>query len=34
MIEYEEVVGYHLEQAYRYRLELGPADDAARAARA
>jgi class 3 adenylate cyclase/tetratricopeptide (TPR) repeat protein len=25
--EYEEVLGYHLEQAHRYRLELGPADD-------
>jgi class 3 adenylate cyclase/predicted ATPase len=23
---YEEIVGYHLEQAYRYRLELGPID--------
>jgi tetratricopeptide (TPR) repeat protein len=30
-IEYEEVVGYHLEQAYRYRDELGSVDDAARA---
>jgi predicted ATPase/DNA-binding SARP family transcriptional activator len=30
-IEYEEVLGYHLEQAYRYRVELGPVDDAARA---
>ena len=30
-IEYEEVVGYHLEQAYRYRTELGPIDDRARA---
>jgi tetratricopeptide (TPR) repeat protein len=29
--EYEEVVGYHLEQAYRYRAELGPADDSTRA---
>jgi class 3 adenylate cyclase/tetratricopeptide (TPR) repeat protein len=28
--EYEEVLGYHFEQAYRYRLELGPADDEAR----
>jgi hypothetical protein len=28
--EYEEVVGYHLEQAYRYQAELGPVDDAAR----
>jgi hypothetical protein len=27
--EYEEVVGYHLEQAYRYRVELGLGDDAA-----
>ena len=25
--EFEEVVAYHLEQAYRYRLELGPLDD-------
>jgi DNA-binding SARP family transcriptional activator/class 3 adenylate cyclase len=30
-IEYEEVVGYHLEQAYRYRVELGPVDDPATA---
>jgi tetratricopeptide (TPR) repeat protein len=28
--EYEEVVGYHFEQAYRYRTELEPIDDAAR----
>jgi class 3 adenylate cyclase/tetratricopeptide (TPR) repeat protein len=27
VIEYEEVVAYHLQQAYRYRLELGPPDD-------
>jgi tetratricopeptide (TPR) repeat protein len=27
--EYEEVLGYHLEQAYRYRSELGPTDGAA-----
>ena len=27
--EYEEIVGYHLEQAYRYREELGPVDGAA-----
>ena len=27
--EYGEVVGYHLEQAYRYRTELGPVDDPA-----
>jgi class 3 adenylate cyclase len=26
MAEYEEIIGYHLEQAYRYRTELGPAD--------
>ena len=26
--EYEEILGYHLEQAYRYREELGPVDDA------
>ena len=24
--EYDEIMGYHLEQAYRYRIELGPAD--------
>ena len=29
--EYEEIVGYHLEQACLYRMELGPTDDAARA---
>jgi predicted ATPase len=28
--EYEEILGYHLEQAYRYRTELGPVDDHAR----
>jgi DNA-binding SARP family transcriptional activator len=28
--EYDEIVGYHLEQAYRYRAELRPVDDAAR----
>ena len=27
--EYDEIVGYHLEQAYHYRIELGPIDDAA-----
>ena len=27
LTEYEEILGYHFEQAYRYRLELGPADD-------
>ncbi len=25
--EFEEILGFHLEQAYRYRTELGPADD-------
>ena len=30
-IEYEEVIGYHLEQSYRYLVELGPVDDTARA---
>ena len=28
---YEEIIGYHLEQAYRYRSEVGPVDDATRA---
>ncbi len=28
--EYEEIVAYHLEQAFRYREELGPVDGAAR----
>jgi predicted ATPase/class 3 adenylate cyclase len=28
--EYEELLGYHLEQAYRYRTELAPEDEAAR----
>ena len=28
-IEYEEIIAYHLEQAYRYRTELGPTDAAA-----
>jgi DNA-binding SARP family transcriptional activator len=28
-IEVEEILGYHLEQAYRYRNELGPLDDEA-----
>jgi len=27
-LEYEEIIGYHLEQAYRYRMELGPSDAA------
>ena len=26
--EYEEILGYHLEQSYLYRAELGPMDDA------
>ncbi|MDP9255239.1 MAG: AAA family ATPase [Actinomycetota bacterium] len=29
LVELDEVVGYHLERAYRYRVELGPADTAA-----
>jgi tetratricopeptide (TPR) repeat protein len=29
--EYEEILGYHLEQAYRHRVELGPADEHSRA---
>jgi DNA-binding SARP family transcriptional activator len=29
-VEYEEIVGYHLEQAYQYRVELEPTDDTAR----
>jgi class 3 adenylate cyclase/tetratricopeptide (TPR) repeat protein len=29
--EYEEIIAYHLEQAYRYRAELGPPDAQARA---
>ena len=28
--EFEEILGYHLEQAYRYRRELGQIDEAAR----
>ena len=28
--EFEEILGYHLEQAYRYRTELGVIDDEAR----
>ncbi len=30
-IEFEEILGFHLEQAYRYRTELGPIDDHGRA---
>jgi class 3 adenylate cyclase/tetratricopeptide (TPR) repeat protein len=29
-VEYEEILGYHLEQAYGYRMELAPVDDAVR----
>ena len=31
LVERDEIVGYHLEQAYRYRAELDPADPALRA---
>jgi tetratricopeptide (TPR) repeat protein len=31
MAEYEEILAHHLEQAYRYRTELGAVDDRARA---
>jgi class 3 adenylate cyclase len=31
LVELDEIVGYHLEQAYTYRSELGPLDDDARA---
>ena len=27
LVEYEEILGYHLEQSFRYRAELGPIDD-------
>jgi class 3 adenylate cyclase/tetratricopeptide (TPR) repeat protein len=27
IVQYEEIVGYHLEQAYRYREALGPVDE-------
>lgn len=30
LVELDEIVGYHLERAYRYRLELGPVDPAGR----
>jgi predicted ATPase len=30
LVELHEIAGYHLEQAFRYRCELGPADDKAR----
>ena len=29
LVELDEIIGYHLEQAYRYRAELGPLDDVA-----
>ncbi len=29
IIEFEEILGYHLEQAYRYHAELAPVDEAA-----
>jgi tetratricopeptide (TPR) repeat protein len=29
LVELDEIVGYHLERAYRYRLELGPAGESA-----
>jgi class 3 adenylate cyclase len=29
LVELDEIIGYHLEQAYRYRSELGPLDDVA-----
>ena len=29
-LEFEEILGYHLEQAYRYRAELGPVNEQAR----
>jgi predicted ATPase/class 3 adenylate cyclase len=28
VVEYEEILGYHLEQSFLYRAELGPVDDA------
>jgi len=30
LTEYEEILGYHLAQAFRYRTELGPLDDVGR----
>ena len=30
LAEYEEILGYHLEQSFRYRAELGPVDDCGR----
>ena len=34
LVEADEIVGYHLEQAHRYRAELGPLPDSGLAARA
>ncbi len=31
LVELDEIAGYHLEQAYLYRVELGPLDDTAKA---
>ena len=31
VLEYEEILGYHLEQSYRHRTELGPVDGEVRA---
>ena len=31
LVELDEIVGYHFEQAYGYRVELGPVDEAAQA---
>ena len=31
LVELDEILGYHLEQAYRYRTELGPLDERAEA---
>jgi class 3 adenylate cyclase len=33
LLEYQEILAYHLEEAYRYRAELGALDDHARALR-
>jgi class 3 adenylate cyclase/tetratricopeptide (TPR) repeat protein len=30
LVEHDEIIGYHFEQAHRYRKELGPLDDSAR----
>jgi class 3 adenylate cyclase/tetratricopeptide (TPR) repeat protein len=31
VVEFEEILGYHLEQSFRYRAELGPVDEPTRA---